>query len=178
MKESNCFEILSVKILNNDTSIDSDFEFEIFYEIKHILKESKFFFYYRDWKVCFNSKGFKIKFVYVISPIDDKKDQELEIIELPGEKIGRFKVKVSIPPPNFNNVCVDEIIGVTILLLIIKFESVEKLRIGYYVSNNCFIENFDQINTSRRRIFENTKRKILTDQPRITRFIGSNDIKK
>jgi hypothetical protein len=48
MKESNCFEILSVKILNNDTSIDSDFEFEIFYEIKHILKESKFFFYYRD----------------------------------------------------------------------------------------------------------------------------------
>ena len=161
MKESNYFEILSVKILNNDTSIDSDFEFEIFYEIKHILKES-----------------FEIKFVYVISPIDDKKDQELEIIELPGEKIGRFKVKVSIPPPNFNNVCVDEIIGVTILLLIINFESVEKLRIGYYVSNDCYIENFDQINTSRRRIFENTKRKILTDQPRITRFIGSNDIKK
>lgn len=42
MKESEFFEILSIKTLNNGCKINKDFEFEIFYQIKNVLEEGKF----------------------------------------------------------------------------------------------------------------------------------------
>jgi hypothetical protein len=42
MKESEFFEILSIKTPKNPCKINNDFEFEIFYQIQNVLEEGKF----------------------------------------------------------------------------------------------------------------------------------------
>ncbi|KAJ1465322.1 histone chaperone [Baffinella frigidus] len=153
MKESEFFEILSIKTLNNGCKINKDFEFEIFYQIKNVLEED-----------------FQIKFIYVVSPLNEKSDQELESIKLPANKIGKFRVQLKFPPPDFSSISLEEIIGVTIILMIISHQKKEQLRIGYYVSN-AFNKDFpNDTRFQRKNNLKYITRKIIINQPRITRF--------
>ena len=80
------FEILSVKVKNNFVNIKNNFIFEIFYEIKKVVK-----------------KSFELKIIFVNSTEDETEDQELEILEIPGNKLGKFKMVFKTRSPNFQN---------------------------------------------------------------------------
>jgi hypothetical protein len=95
----------------------------------------------------------------------------LESIELPGNKIGKFRVQLKFPPPDFNMISLEEIIGVTIILMIISYKKKEHLRVGYYVSNEYNQDISADKKTQRKNIFKYSLRKIIINQPRITRFL-------
>jgi histone chaperone ASF1 len=144
-------EILYIKVLNNFCNIDSLFIFEVLYEIKHILETD-----------------FQINAIYITSPLEKKNDQELELFTLPAQKIGKFKVILKIQPPNYNNFKVEEIMEITVILLIISYQKNELIRIGYYLNNEFLYEN----KTEQKNLYhkKNIIRKILSDKPRITYF--------
>jgi len=108
--------------------------------------------------------------MYVVSPLNEKSDQELESIELPGNKIGKFRVQLKFPPPDFRRISLEEIIGVTVILMIISYQKKEHLRIGYYVSNEFNKDIPGDKRIQRKNIFKYSLRKIIINQPRITRF--------
>lgn len=50
-------------------------QFQVLFELKEVLKEK-----------------LHIKFIYITSPINEKKDEELETYQVSGQQIGKFKI--------------------------------------------------------------------------------------
>jgi histone chaperone ASF1 len=149
----NLIEILSVKIKNNFSTIDNSFIFEIYYEVKKIF-----------------AQDFEIKIIYVISPLDEKKDQELDVFFIAAKKLGKFKMTLNIRPPDYNNINFEDIIGNTIILMKFCYKNKEFIRLGYFINNQVKEEGDKLI---KEKIFPPLNfilRIILWDQPRITYF--------
>jgi len=149
----NPIEILSVKVQNNFVDIKKNFIFEIFYEVKKLV-----------------NKNYTLKIIYVISPEDEKKDQELEIFEIPAFKLGKFKMILKTRSPNYENFSIKEIIGITAIILTLAYEKKELLRIGYYINNDCPEDITENLNKNSKNEEIKIIRKILTEEPRITYF--------
>ena len=112
----------------------------------------------------------EIKIIYVISPIDEKKDQELDVFFISAKKIGKFKMILNIKPPDYSNISFEEIIGITIILLKFWYKKKEFIRLGYFI-NNKLREEGDLIIIEKETLPLNcVLRIILSDQPRITYF--------
>jgi len=153
MKPNNSVEILGVKILKNQLKINENFPVQILFEIKVALKEK-----------------LEIKFVYVQSPGDINKDQELGIYEIPGDKKGKFKVNFLLNTPSLYFPESLDSFGITLLLIQFSYNKIEFTRVGYYV-NNYLKGPIER--DSEAKIFIKTsliQRSILIDEPRVTKF--------
>ena len=75
-------EILGVKIKGNLLKMKEKLGFQILFELKKTL-----------------TKNLNVRFVYIQSPSNEKKDEELDTYEIPCNKIGKFKVNFSVTPP-------------------------------------------------------------------------------
>ena len=90
-----------------------------------------------------------------------------------------MKFTVDCPPPDFRRIPADELIcnsdvysGVTAIILTVSYRHQEFIRVGYYV-HNVLTEDMceeERSGTSVRELVKLTKRTILTEKPRITRF--------
>lgn len=146
-------EILGVRITKSPIEIDEYFKVHILFEIKKQLKER-----------------IKINFIYVQSPDDNNKDQELEVYEIPGDRLGKFKVNFSVNPPSFHFSENLDSFGITLFLIQFGYKKHEFTRVGYYVNNEL---NGPVERDSERNLFVKTKfiqRNILIDEPRVTKF--------
>ncbi|AFP65448.1 ASF1 like histone chaperone (nucleomorph) [Chroomonas mesostigmatica CCMP1168] len=146
-------DILSIKVKNNFINVENFFVFEIFYEVKKILK-----------------KDFELKITYVISPNDKKQDQELGVFLISAKKLGKFKMPITVHPPSYFNFVLEKILGITIILLDFRYENKEFIRIGYYINNEVDLEKKDFFETNNNFDLKYIIRKILVNQPRITHF--------
>jgi len=73
------------------------------------------------------------------------------------------------PPPNFQAIQNEDILGVTVILLSCSYLDEKFIQIGYYV-NNEYSEPFEPENYPNPVDISKVFRNILADQPRVTRF--------
>jgi len=112
----------------------------------------------------------EIKFVYIVSPLKEETDQELESFYLPSNKVGKFKVSFNIKPPDYSTLSLQQIIGVTIILLVISYKNHEFMRVGYYLNNEILLKEDETEKIKNKLSLEYIKREILTTKPRVTIF--------
>lgn len=71
--------------------------------------------------------------------------------------------------PDSSQIPEEDIIGVTVILVICSYRDQEFVRVGYYV-NNEYTEEYDPENPPRPVDINKLQRSILADKPRVTRF--------
>ena len=129
---------------------------------------------------------FEWKVIYVGSAESSEYDQELESIMVgpipKGINKFIFEVRASCwfvfrfadeceqaPSPDPSKIPMNDIIGVTVILLTCSYLSREFVRVGYYVNVEYRDEELKE-NPPTQIQFENLARNILADKPRVTRF--------
>lgn len=90
-----------------------------------------------------------------------------------------MKFNVDCPPPDFTKIPKDELIcnaffylGVTAIIITISYRNQEFIRVGYYVHNvlNDDLSEEEKSKAQPLTLVSHTRRTILTDKPRITKF--------
>mmetsp|Transcript_4947 Transcript_4947/g.9068 ORF Transcript_4947/g.9068 Transcript_4947/m.9068 type:complete len:217 (-) Transcript_4947:40-690(-) len=145
-------DIFNVSVLDNPSPFESPISFEITYEVREPLKEDI------EWKV-----------IYVGSAEDESYDQELESVLLPAETPGRFGFILQVDAPDPQRLPVEDILGVTIILLSCSYKDKEFIRVGYYVNNEYTDPELIE-NPPATPIIQKITRNIGADQPRVTKF--------
>eukprot|EP00914_Ancora_sagittata_P031611 GHVO01064067.1.p1 GENE.GHVO01064067.1~~GHVO01064067.1.p1 ORF type:complete len:188 (+),score=31.42 GHVO01064067.1:40-603(+) len=149
----------------NPGRLTDDLSFEVRFECLEPLQD------FLQWKL-----------VYVGSAEDKTHDQELDVIELGPVQRGTMKFIFTAAAPNFQKLPVDEIQGITVVLLTGSYRGQEFIRIGWYVEN-LFVDaegvrgiippseygHFEE-EVQRKFLLSNMTRYILSDAPRVTRF--------
>jgi histone chaperone ASF1 len=153
MNLSECINILGVRINENPFKIRDNLNFQILFELKKELKER-----------------LEVKFVYIESPENEKKDQDLEIYEIPSNRIGKFKVDFCVKPPTIDPKKCFNSFGMTLILIQFKIRNLEIIRIGYYMNTEFHgpVEKDSNSNLFLKTCF--TERNVLENEPRLTKF--------
>lgn len=72
-------------------------------------------------------------------------------------------------PPDTKRIPVDELLGVTVVLLTCAYDGREFVRVGYYVNNEY--DDEDLVNDPPAKpVIEKIRRNVLAEKPRVTRF--------
>lgn len=72
-------------------------------------------------------------------------------------------------PPNTTRIPLDEVLGVTVILLTCAYDGREFVRVGYYVNNEY--ESEELVNDPPAKpVVEKIRRNVLAEKPRVTRF--------
>ena len=153
MNECDNIEILGVRVIKNPVNMREKLQFQILFELKEVLDEK-----------------LHIKFIYVQSPINEKKDEELETYQIFGQKIGKFKITFYVTPPCFKGNKVSDLFGITVLLIQFIYKEFEFTRVGYYINNELKGPIEKDSNSEFFFKVKNTERNILIKEPRVTRF--------
>lgn len=156
MDPSEIIEILGVKITENSIGVKDTLKFQILFELKENLKEK-----------------LGVKFVYIHSPTNEKKDEELDIYEIPGNRIGKFKVTFLVKPPKIFLKGLPSIFGITLLLIQFKYKTFEFTRVGFYVNNELKGPIEKDSNSTIFFKTQYTERSVLINEPRVTKFFCS-----
>ena len=153
MNESDKIEILGVRALKNPVNMREKLQFQILFELKEVLHEK-----------------LHVKFIYVPSPINKKKDEELETYQIFGQQIGKFKITFFVTPPPIKGIKVSDLFGITVLLIQFIYKEFEFTRVGYYINNE--LKGPIEKDSSSEFFFKvkNTERNILIKEPRVTQF--------
>lgn len=153
MNECEKIEILGVKVIKNPVNMREKLQFQVLFELKEVLKEK-----------------LHIKFIYITSPINEKKDEELETYQVSGQQIGKFKITFFVTPPSFKDNKVSDLFGITVLLIQFIYREFEFIRVGYYINNE--LKGPIEKDSNSEFFFKviNTERNILIKEPRVTRF--------
>jgi hypothetical protein len=156
MDPSEIIEILGLKIIKNSIGVKDKLKFQILFELKENLKEN-----------------LGVEFIYIHSPTNEKRDEKLDVYEIPTNRVGKFKVTFLVTPPKIFLKGVPSIFGITLLLIQFKYKYFEFTRVGYYVNNdlNGPIEKDSNSNIFFKTQF--TERNILINEPRVTKFFCS-----
>lgn len=144
--------LFSQQVLDNPSSFDQEFSFEITFECLVPLEQDL------EWKI-----------VYVGSAESSDYDQILEQVHVGPVFEGVHKFVLTSPAPSVEKLpCQHEsILGVTVVLVTCTYREQEFVRIGYYVNNE--IMNMEQENMQELQLHQ-VVRTILADKPRVTRF--------
>jgi len=145
--------ILSIKIKNESAKITDNFILEIFYEIKEVVE-----------------KNFDLKIIYVVSSNDENIDQELEYFQIPSGKLGKFKMILNVRPPNYNKICVEDIIGMGAIVIAVFYQEKQLISIGYYVHNQYCNLDSTEAGEEHKSTKYSILRNILVKEPRVTYF--------
>lgn len=120
--------------------------------------------------------------VYVGSAESEQYDQELESVLVGPVEMGVNRFIFQADPPDLTRIPVDDVIGVTVVLLTCSYKDREFIRIGYYVQNEWTNPAWnppdgyppEEVTNA---IAQGTpidvslvQRNILADKPRVTRF--------
>ena len=139
--------VTNIALLNNPSTFDSDFEFEISYHLMAPLQQ------YLEWRL-----------VYVGSADSSEYDQVLDTVDVGPSSVGESKFVFVAPPPNAGKIPSNDIIGVTILMLYASYRGADFLKVGYYV-NNEMVDGKDYKGNP-----TDIKRHVLVSNPKSTRF--------
>jgi histone chaperone ASF1 len=83
--------------------------------------------------------------------------------------VGINKFVFEADPPNTQRIPLDELLGVTVILLTCAYDGREFVRVGYYVNNEY--ESDDLVNDPPAKpVIEKIRRNVLANKPRVTRF--------
>jgi len=147
--------ILNVTVLDNPTAFSNPFQFEIQFECVQALDDDL------EWKL-----------IYVVDPEDDSKDQVLEEVMVGPVIVGIHKFVLQAPAPDPTRV--QDLLGVTVILLTCCYNDQEFVRVGYYVNNEYqYDEPVDPANPPPLPSpidLNKVHRVILAEEPRVTRF--------
>lgn len=143
--------VTNVVILENPTWFTNPLSFEITFECPESLADDL------EWKI-----------VYVGSAEDSACDQILADVLVGPVPAGTNKFVLHASPPDPALIPKDDIVGITVLLLICSYRRNEFVRIGYYVRNEYYYDGQDE-KTQDANIF----RTILAEKPRVTRLSGN-----
>ncbi|PNW80063.1 hypothetical protein CHLRE_08g376350v5 [Chlamydomonas reinhardtii] len=144
--------VVAVRALNNPALFTDPLAFEIEYEALTALEQDL------AWKL-----------VYVGSADSDRYDQELENVEVGPVVQGNFKFVLEANPPKPELIPVDDLLGVTVILLTCSYRGREFIRVGYYV-NNEYVDEELRENPPEQPRLDRLQRSILADHPRVTRY--------
>jgi len=141
-------------VLDNPTSFLNPFQFEITFECLQELEDDL------EWKV-----------LYVGSAQDVHKDQVLDEILVGPVPVGinKFVLQADAPQPDK----LEEILGVTVVLVTCSYKEREFVRVGYYVNNEYTGEYDPEVGpppSYPNLDMKLVQRQILHDKPRVTKF--------
>ncbi|KAK4100367.1 histone deposition protein Asf1 [Parathielavia hyrcaniae] len=144
--------LLGVNVINNPAKFTDKYEFEITFECLEPLQKDL------EWKLT-----------YVGSAQSDNYDQELDSLLVGPIPVGINKFVFEADPPNTQRIPLDELLGVTVILLTCAYDGREFVRVGYYVNNEY--ESDDLANDPPAKpVVEKIRRNVLANKPRVTRF--------
>lgn len=119
--------------------------------------------------VAFRVLDLEWKLTYVGSATSDNYDQELDSLLVGPIPVGVNKFIFEAEPPNTARIPIDELLGVTVILLTCAYDGREFVRVGYYVNNEY--ESEELINDPPPKpVIEKIRRNVLAEKPRVTRF--------
>eukprot|EP00916_Digyalum_oweni_P000455 GHVL01000802.1.p1 GENE.GHVL01000802.1~~GHVL01000802.1.p1 ORF type:complete len:252 (+),score=102.58 GHVL01000802.1:50-805(+) len=148
-----CVNVTDVQSDNAEGDLSIPFTFQITFECTEELKEDI------QWKLT-----------YVGCPEKKEYDQELEDVMLGPLQVGVMKFSLTTPPPDYTKVPQNDLVGVTCILITGIYRDKEFIRIGYYVNIEY---NNQEMQLTPPEIPDYTKliRRIVTDSPRVTKFV-------
>ncbi|KAK1757280.1 ASF1 like histone chaperone-domain-containing protein [Echria macrotheca] len=144
--------LLGVNVMNNPAKFTDKYEFEITFECLEPLEKDL------EWKLT-----------YVGSAQSDNYDQELDSLLVGPIPIGVNKFVFEADPPDTKRIPIDELLGVTVILLTCAYDGREFVRVGYYVNNEYESEELTN-DPPAKPVIEKIKRNVLAEKPRVTRF--------
>ncbi|KAK3942000.1 ASF1 like histone chaperone-domain-containing protein [Diplogelasinospora grovesii] len=144
--------LLGVNVMNNPAKFTDKYEFEITFECLEQLEKDL------EWKLT-----------YVGSAQSDNYDQELDSLLVGPIPVGVNKFVFEADPPDTKRIPIDELLGVTVILLTCAYDGREFVRVGYYVNNEY--ESEELVNDPPAKpVIEKIRRNVLAEKPRVTRF--------
>lgn len=145
--------IVGMVVLDNPTSFQNPFQFEVTFECLSPLQDDL------EWTVT-----------YVGSAEDSSKDQVLDEVMVGPVPVGTNKFVLQADPPDAKSIGDNDVLGVTVVLVGCSYKEQEFCRVGYYV-NNEYSEPVDEEQGVPMPLDINkVNRTILADKPRVTRF--------
>lgn len=109
------------------------------------------------------------RLIYVGSPHDKSRDQELDVVELEHLRKGVMKFTFEADAPDLKQVDPDDVWGTTVLLLEASYRGQDFIRVGWYL-HNYYEDPVLQDDPPDIPLYEQLKRYIVHTDPRITRF--------
>ncbi|KAK4032904.1 ASF1 like histone chaperone-domain-containing protein [Parachaetomium inaequale] len=144
--------LLGVNVINNPAKFTDKYEFEITFECLEPLQKDL------EWKLT-----------YVGSAQSDNYDQELDSLLVGPIPVGINKFVFEADPPDTKRIPIDELLGVTVILLTCAYDGREFVRVGYYVNNEYESDELRD-DPPARPALEKIRRNVLANKPRVTRF--------
>ncbi|KAL2261288.1 hypothetical protein VTK26DRAFT_4479 [Humicola hyalothermophila] len=144
--------LLGVNVMNNPAKFTDKYEFEITFECLEPLQKDL------EWKLT-----------YVGSAQSDHYDQELDSLLVGPIPVGINKFVFEADPPDTKRIPIDELLGVTVILLTCAYDGREFVRVGYYVNNEYESEELAN-DPPAKPVIEKIRRNVLAEKPRVTRF--------
>jgi histone chaperone ASF1 len=141
-----------VTVLNNPTSFLKPFQFEITFECLEDLPEDL------EWRI-----------IYVGSAESMEHDQVLDTILVGPVPGGKHMFVFEADPPDVKKIPVDDVMGVTVVLLTCSYRGKEFIRVGYYVNNEYDDPELKE-NPPAEIQYHKLNRNILSSEVRVTRF--------
>ena len=99
----------------------------------------------------------------------ERYDQVLDTVLVGPVVTGSYRFVFQADPPDPAKLPVDDIVGVTAILLTCSYRGKEFIRVGYYLNNEYTDEELRENPPSRPQI-DRLSRNILADKPRVTKF--------
>ncbi|KAK5661713.1 hypothetical protein OQA88_9813 [Cercophora sp. LCS_1] len=144
--------LLGVNVMNNPARFTDKYLFEITFECLEQLEKDL------EWKLT-----------YVGSAQSDNYDQELDSLLVGPIPVGVNKFVFEADPPDTKRIPIDELLGVTVILLTCAYDGREFVRVGYYVNNEYDEEELKNAPPAQ-PVIEKIRRNVLAEKPRVTRF--------
>ncbi|CAF1234170.1 unnamed protein product [Didymodactylos carnosus] len=144
--------LTNVVVHNNPSKFSSNFKFEIQFEcLEQLMHELEF------------------KLIYVGSAETCEHDQVLDVVVIDAVPAGTYKFLFEAPPPDRNKIPVDDVVGVTVVLVKGMYRDHEFVRVGYYVLNEYDDPELKE-NPPTKPDFDKLSRNIAVGDPRVTTF--------
>ncbi|KAI9361507.1 histone chaperone [Pilaira anomala] len=144
--------ILNIQVLDNPTSFNNPFQFEITFECNAPLKDDL------EWRM-----------IYVGAAESSEHDQVLDSIMVGPIPVGTNKFIFSADAPKIELLPKKDLLEVTVVLLSCLYNDKEFVRVGYYV-NNEYTDEVLRENPPEQIIIDRLQRNILADKPKVTRY--------
>eukprot|EP00005_Dracoamoeba_jomungandri_P005857 CAMPEP_0174260360 /NCGR_PEP_ID=MMETSP0439-20130205/9663_1 /TAXON_ID=0 /ORGANISM="Stereomyxa ramosa, Strain Chinc5" /LENGTH=171 /DNA_ID=CAMNT_0015344587 /DNA_START=6 /DNA_END=521 /DNA_ORIENTATION=- len=148
-----CIQLTNVGVLDNPSTFNDPFSFEISFECISEL-----------------SDDLEFKLVYVGSASGPEHDQELESVQVGPIGMGIHKFIFKAPPPNPEKIPQSDFLGVTVILLSAYYQAQEFVRVGFYVTHEY--DGKTELSEEELKSMDISKitRNILDSKPRVTNF--------
>lgn len=144
--------ICSVNILDNPSTFISQFKLEITFEVFEYLPHDL------EWEL-----------VYVGSAKSSSYDQVLDSALVGPVPEGRHKFLFAVDAPDPSKIPVQDLVGVTVLLLRCKYNGQDFINLGWFVSNDYEDPELKE-NPPAKPLIEKLTRTVQTDDLRVTSF--------